>query len=229
MPNPSEIPPTIQISPYISHSEQRIIRDLKSRRNARVHDRDQVNLIIKSMQEFGWTIPVLVDENDVVLAGYGRVMAAKEMGLESAPVMVARGWSEAQKKAYMLADNQIAARAGWDMALLRIEMDELQLMDFDLDLIGFEKRELTNLMTIGSLEKPVGSLREQFGLPPFSILDARSGWWQDRKRSWLALGIQSELGRGDNALRFSDTILQPDAKKRAQKTSRSVAATSPSL
>ena len=214
---------------HISQSETRPIRELKFRRNARLHDRDQVILITKSMREFGWTNPILIDENNVVLAGYGRVEAAKEMQLEVAPVIVAKGWSEAQKKAYMLADNQIAARAGWDMALLKLEMDELQLLDFDLDLIGFPDRELKNLFTIGSLEKPVGSLREQFGLPPFSILDARSGWWQDRRRSWLALGIKSELGRGDNALRFSDTILQPDPKKRAQKLSRSVPPPSPPL
>jgi ParB-like chromosome segregation protein Spo0J len=213
----------------ISHVETRQIRDLKFRRNARLHDRDQVSLIANSMKQFGWTNPVLIDEDNTVLAGYGRVEAAKEMQLEVAPVIVARGWSEAQKKAYMLADNQIALRAGWDMGLLKLEMDELKLMDFELDLIGFPDQELKNLFTIGSLEKPVGSLKEQFGLPPFSILDARSGWWQDRRRSWLALGIKSELGRGDNALRFSETILQPDAKKRAQKLSRSVPPPPPPL
>lgn len=219
----------IPLPEHISPTEKRSISELKFRRNARLHDRDQIALIAKSMRQFGWTNPILIDEDNTVLAGYGRVEAAKEMQLEIAPVIVARGWSEAQKKAYMLADNQIAARAGWDMALLRLEMDELKLMDFELDLIGFPVGELKNLFSIGSLEKPVGSLREQFGLPPFSILDARSGWWQDRRRSWLALGIKSELGRGDNALRFSDTILQPDAKKRAQKTSPRVPAPPPPL
>jgi ParB-like chromosome segregation protein Spo0J len=213
------MPEEIAKSAPISHSETRTIRQLKYRRNARLHDRDQITLIARSIQRFGWTTPVLVDENDVVLAGYGRIAGAKELGWTDVPVMVARGWSDEEKRAYMLADNQIAARAGWDMSLLKLEMDDLKLLDFDLELIGFPKVELKNLFSIGSLEKPVGSLREQFGLPPFSILDARSGWWQDRRRRWLALGIKSELGRGDNALRFSDTILQPDAKKRARKTS----------
>lgn len=213
----------------IAHQQTRLISELKQRRNARVHDRDQMNLIVASMREFGWTIPVLVDETDTILAGYGRVQAATEMGLESVPVVVATGWTDAQKKAYMLADNQIAARAGWDMNLLRLEMDDLKLIDFNLELIGFGRQEMVNLFSTGRLDRPVVPLREQFGLPPFSILDARAGWWQTRRRSWLALGIQSELGRGDNALRFSDTILQPDAKKRAQKSSRSVPATSPPL
>src|SRR5580692_5565568 len=126
------------LKPSIAHSEQRTIAQLKFRRNARRHDRAQLDLISRSMVEFGWTTPVLVDEDDTILAGYGRVEAAKDLGLTHAPVMVARGWSEAQKKAYMLADNQIALRAGWDEAILKLELDELQLMDFNISLIGFE-------------------------------------------------------------------------------------------
>jgi ParB-like chromosome segregation protein Spo0J len=208
----------------VNHSDTRKIELLKGRRNARSHSPEQVNLIAASMREFGWTTPVLIDENDVVLAGYGRIEAAKLMGLDEAPVLIARGWTEAQKKAYMLADNQIAIRAGWDEELLKLEMDDLKLMDFDLSLIGFPDLNLVSLLETGKLDRPVKSLRERFILPPFSILDARSGWWQDRRRAWLALGIQSELGRGDNALRFSSTILQPDPAKRTQrmteKTSR---------
>jgi ParB-like chromosome segregation protein Spo0J len=207
-----------QLKPSIAHAELREIDSLKSRRNARRHDKRQLNLICKSMTEFGWTTPVLIDEESVVLAGYGRVEAARILGLTHAPVMVARGWSEAQKKAYMLADNQIALQAGWDEAILRLELEELQLMQFDVELIGFPNHELTNLRNFGSLERPVGNLRDQFVLPPFSILDSKQGWWQERRRAWLALGIQSELGRGDNVLRYSDTIRQPDPAKRAKET-----------
>jgi hypothetical protein len=166
------------------------------------------------MVEFGWTTPVLIDEEDTILAGYGRVEAAKDLGLTHGPVIVARGWSEAQKKAYMLADNQIALQAGWDEAILQLELQELQLMDFDLGLIGFEPRELANLQSFGTLERPVGNLRDQFVLPPFSVIDSKQGWWQERRRAWIALGIQSELGRGDNVLRYSDTIRNPDPAKR---------------
>ena len=202
------------LKPSIAHSETRTIASLKFRRNARRHDRAQLDLISRSMVEFGWTTPVLVDEDDTILAGYGRVEAAKDLGLTHAPVMVARGWSEAQKKAYMLADNQIALRAGWDEAILKLELDELQLMDFNISLIGFEPMALGNLQTFGQLERPVGNLRDQFVLPPFSIIDSKQGWWQERRRAWIALGIQSELGRGDNVLKYSDTIRNPDPAKR---------------
>jgi ParB-like nuclease domain len=202
------------LKPSIAHSETRTIGSLKFRRNARRHDRAQLDLIKRSMVEFGWTTPVLIDEDDVILAGYGRVEAAKDLGLTQAPVIVARGWSEAQKKAYMLADNQIALQAGWDEAILKLELDELGLMEFDLTLIGFEQRELANLQSFGQLERPVGNLRDQFVLPPFSIIDSKQGWWQERRRAWIALGIQSELGRGDNVLKYSDTIRNPDPAKR---------------
>lgn len=209
-----------KISP-ISHAEMREIASLKSRRNARSHDQRQIAQLAKSMVEFGWTNPVLIDEFDTILAGYGRVEAAQSLGIAAAPVLVARGWSDAQKRAYMLADNQIALQAGWDEDLLRLELEELKLLDFDLSLIGFPEKDLSNLFSLGTFEPPIGSLTADFILPPFSVLDARSGWWQSRKRAWLALGLQSELGRVDNALRFSDTILEPDRKKRNSKVSHS--------
>ena len=124
-------PNDLLITKTISHSELRDIGALKFRRNARVHVAQQIALIRRAMEEFGWTTPVLIDEDDVVIAGYGRIEAARELGLSQAPVVVARGWSEAQKKAYMLADNQIALAAGWDEEILKLELDELELMQFD--------------------------------------------------------------------------------------------------
>jgi hypothetical protein len=200
----------------ISHQEMREISSLNSRRNARVHSPGQIALIAKSLQRFGWVTPVLIDEDHTVLAGYGRILAAKEIGLSAVPVLVAHGWSDAEKRAYMLADNQIALQAGWDEELLALELNDLKLVDFPIDEIGFDLSDIKNLDDFGSLTRPVGNLRDQFILPPFSVLDTRVGWWQDRKRAWLALGIQSELGRGTNALRYSSTILEPDPKKRLQ-------------
>jgi hypothetical protein len=199
----------------ISHSDFRDIGNLRNRRNARTHSPNQINLIAGSLKRFGWVTPILVDEEDVVLAGYGRVEAAKSLGFARVPVMVARGWSDAEKRAYMLADNQIALKAGWDEELLKLEMDDLRLMDFDLNLLGFDAIEVRSMDETGRLQRPVGNLSEKFILPPFSVLDARQGWWQERKRAWLALGIRSEIGRGDNALRYSQTILEPDRAKRA--------------
>ena len=220
---PSRVNPNdLLITKTISHSELRDIGALKFRRNARVHVAQQVALIRRAMEEFGWTTPVLIDEDNVVIAGYGRIEAARELGLSQAPVVVARGWSEAQKKAYMLADNQIALAAGWDEEILKLELDELELMQFDMTLLGFDARELKNMGDFGALERPVGNLADSFIIPPFSILDSKTGWWQQRKRAWLELGIQSELGRGDNMLRFSETILTPDPKKRKQKSTSKV-------
>lgn len=212
--------PDFQVNNHIRHAEYRKIEELKFRRNARRHDPKQLDLIAGSLKRFGWVTPVLVDEDHTVLAGYGRVEAARIVGIDTVPVIVASGWTDVEKRAYMLADNQIALRAGWDEELLKLELDDLRFLEFDIDLLGFEPMEIKNLSETGRLERPVGDLKEKFILPPFSVLDARSGWWQDRKRAWLALGIRSEIGRGDNALRYSDTILQPDPAKRAKMNKR---------
>jgi DNA modification methylase len=114
-------------------------------RNARTHSDAQVAQIAASIREWGWTTPVLVDEDDTIIAGHGRVMAARLLGLTEAPIMVARGWSAAQKRAYALADNKLGENAGWDRELLRLEVADLAALGFDLPLIGFSDEELTAL------------------------------------------------------------------------------------
>ena len=94
-------------------------RLVPSARNARTHSDAQVAQIAASIREWGWTVPVLVDEDGNLIAGHGRVLAARLLGLAEVPVVVARGWSDAKKRAYMLADNKLALNAGWDEALLR--------------------------------------------------------------------------------------------------------------
>ena len=115
-------------------------------RNARTHSDAQVAQLAASIKEWGWTTPVLVDEGGSIIAGHGRVMAARKLGLTDVPVMVASGWSEAQKKAYVLADNQLALNAGWDMDLLKVEVGDLDLEGFDLSLIGFDDKLLGDLL-----------------------------------------------------------------------------------
>jgi DNA modification methylase len=115
-------------------------------RNARTHSDAQVAQIAASIREWGWTTPVLVDEAGGIIAGHGRVMAARTLGIADVPVMVARGWSEAQKKAYVLADNKLALNAGWDEALLRVELEDLKFEGFDLGLTGFADLELAALL-----------------------------------------------------------------------------------
>ena len=170
--------------------------------NARTHSPAQIDQIAASIREFGFTAPVLLDETDGIIAGHGRVLALKKLGIADVPCMAARGWSVAQKRAYILADNKITLNAGWDDDLLRVELADLQAMDFDLDLTGFSDAEWGALLTDehGSGRSGAGSLAEKFMIAPFSVLNAREGWWQDRKRAWLSLGIQSELGRGDTAV-----------------------------
>jgi len=127
--------------------ERRAVADLiPYARNARTHSDAQVAQIAASVVEWGWTTPVLVDEAGGIIAGHGRVLAARKLGLADVPVMVASGWSEAQKKAYVLADNQLALNAGWDIDLLKIELGDLSAAGFDLDLIGFDDKLLADLL-----------------------------------------------------------------------------------
>ena len=115
-------------------------------RNARTHSPEQVDQIAASIREWGWTVPVLVDEDGTLIAGHGRVMAAKKLGIGEVPVMVAAGWSEAQKRAYVLADNKLALNAGWDNDLLKVELEGLKELDFNLDLTGFGGDELSKIL-----------------------------------------------------------------------------------
>ena len=106
--------------------------------NARTHSAEQVEQIVASITEFGRTNPVLIDEAGSIIAGHGRVMAAQKMGMEDVPCIVLSGLTEAQRRAYILADNKLALNAGWDDELLRIELEALKDLDFDLDLTGFD-------------------------------------------------------------------------------------------
>ena len=114
-------------------------------RNARTHSDEQVGQIAASIKEWGWTTPVLVDEDGGIIAGHGRTMAAKRLGMREVPVMVARGWSDAKKRAYVLADNKLAINAGWDDSMLALELKELGELGFDLDLTGFSLDEINAL------------------------------------------------------------------------------------
>lgn len=114
-------------------------------RNARTHSPAQVAAIAASIREWGWTVPVLVDEAGGIIAGHGRILAAQKLGITEVPVMVANGWTEAQKRAYVIADNKLALNAGWDDELLKLELGDLRELDFDLSLTGFSDEELAEL------------------------------------------------------------------------------------
>ena len=119
-------------------------------RNARTHSGEQINQIVASIREWGWTNPILIDEDGTIIAGHGRVLAAEQMGLVEVPAMVARGWTDAQKRAYVIADNKLAENAGWDEALLKSEFGAITNAGFDLSLIGFAEVDISRIMAKGS-------------------------------------------------------------------------------
>ena len=116
--------------------------------NARTHNKEQILKLRSSLREFGFVNPVIIDREYNVLAGHGRIMAAKEEGIAEVPCVYADHLTEAQKKAYILADNRMALDAGWDEELLSVEIQELQELGFDLSLTGFDEKELTDLLGV---------------------------------------------------------------------------------
>ena len=113
--------------------------------NARTHSPEQVMKIRSSLREFGFINPVIIDADKNVIAGHGRLMAAKEEGIEEVPCVLVDYLTEAQKKAYILADNRLAMDAGWDEQLLKIEIESLQAEAFDVSLAGFDEKEIADL------------------------------------------------------------------------------------
>lgn len=126
---------------------------IPSARNARTHSAAQIGQIASSMTRFGWTMPVLADEAGNLIAGHGRVLAARELGWTEAPVMVAAGWSATQKRAYMLADNKLALNAAWDIQTLRAEVLALIGGGTDVAALGFSTLDVKSLASFGALAK----------------------------------------------------------------------------
>ena len=134
-----------KVNPADKVERWKIERLVPYARNARTHSDEQVAQIAASIREWGWTTPVLVDEDGGIIAGHGRTLAAQRLQMTEVPVMVARGWSDAKKRAYILADNKLALNAGWENELLNLELLELKELDFDLELIGFSADEIAAL------------------------------------------------------------------------------------
>jgi hypothetical protein len=120
--------------------------------NSRLHSEAQIEQIVESMQEWGFTNPVLIDPEGEIIAGHGRVRAAQRLELPECPVIVAQGWTETQKRAYVIADNKIALNASWDQARLAGELEALAATDFELELVGFSAQEMIDLSA--ALEPP---------------------------------------------------------------------------
>ena len=172
-------------------------------RNARTHSDEQISQLAASIKEWGWTTPVLVDEQGGIIAGHGRTLAAQRLQMTEVPVMVAKGWSDAKKRAYVLADNKLAINAGWDNEMLRLELGELQGMEFDLDLTGFTAEEIAAFQFDDDAEAEMPELRdgekEPFQQKTFTLHDD-TGLNENTNGNALAL-ICSEWLEGRNGRR----------------------------
>ncbi len=118
-------------------------------RNSRTHSDDQVAQIAASIKEFGWTNPILIDGKSGIIAGHGRLLAARKLGMKEVPVIQLSGMTDTQKRACIIADNKLALNAGWDDELLRLELEELNVEEFKMELLGFDANELNIAMGLG--------------------------------------------------------------------------------
>lgn len=115
-------------------------------RNSRTHSDAQVAQISASIKEFGFTNPVLIDEDGGIIAGHGRILAARKLNIDEVPTITLEGLTKTQRQAYVIADNKLALNAGWDEELLKVEIEELQGDGFDIELLGFDTDELLLVM-----------------------------------------------------------------------------------
>lgn len=115
-------------------------------RNVKTHGAEQIALLADGIQEFGWTMPVLVDEAGVLIAGHGRILAARKLGLTEVPVMIAAGWTEAQTRAYRIADNKLPEKSEWDVEALTAELTFLDGATIDSTVTGFDAAEIKVLI-----------------------------------------------------------------------------------
>lgn len=149
-------------------------------RNARTHSKKQIDQIMRSIEKFGFTNPVLIDGDDRIIAGHGRVAAAKKLGMMSVPVLRLDGLSEADRRAYIIADNRLAELAGWDRELLGLELGDLGKLvpDLDLEITGFDIAEIEALLNEGANRKEaseeIESLTPGHLLSPGEVISGNS-------------------------------------------------------
>ncbi len=136
--------------------------------NARTHSPEQINKLRASLREFGFVSPAIIDKNFNILVGHGRISAAKAEGYKEVPCVFVEHMTDAQKKAYILADNRTALDAGWDEELLKLEIEDLQGMGFDVSLTGFDADELESLLRIDDVQEDDFDVDEELEKPVFS-------------------------------------------------------------
>lgn len=147
-------------------------------RNSRTHSPEQVAQIAASIKEWGFTTPILIDETGSIIAGHGRLLAAQKLGMQEVPVIIADGWTDAQKRAYVIADNKLAMNAGWDDEMLRLEFAELEGLGFDLELTGFGLDEINGMQFDDECSSELPTLKtgdkEPFQQKTFTLHDEQA-------------------------------------------------------
>jgi len=172
------------------------LKQLERYKNNPRFNEQAVDAVANSIKTFGWKVPIVVDKNYVIVAGDTRYQAAQKLGLKEVPCIIASDLNEEQIRGFRLADNKVGELAEWDFAKLEEELMTIQNIDmseFEFDMSMFEEE-------LDDVEKETKQkINDEFLVPPFSIFDTRQGYWQDRKRAWKNLGLDSGAGR-DEAL-----------------------------
>nr|DAF40828.1 MAG TPA: Putative modification methylase [Caudoviricetes sp.] len=172
--------------------------------NAKLHPKEQIDQIKKSIKEFGNNDPIAIDENNVIIEGHGRFLALKELGYDEVEIIRLSHMTDEQKKAYILAHNKLTMNSGFDIDVLELELDDI--VSIDMSDFGFEFDDDYKTTEQKLKENDYsGSLVDDFIIMPQSIFDTRQGVWQNRKKEWLELGITSEIGREENMI-FSKSL-----------------------
>ena len=160
--------------------------------NARTHSAEQILKLRSSLREFGFVNPIIIDREFNVIAGHGRLMAAKEEGIEEVPCVFVDYLTDAQKKAYILADNRMAMDAGWDDELLKIEMEELQNLGYDLEFTGFDEKELADLFGMNDKEVKEDEFDLTAALEKASFVERGDVWFVGKHKLMCGDATSSE-------------------------------------
>lgn len=158
-----------------------------------------VSHVAESIERFGFASPIIARTGGEVIAGHTRLLAAQQLGLDRVPVRY-MDLDPVDAKLLALADNKVAEIADWDDEALERILSELRADGVDLDGLGWTDDELAEILNEDIEVVTPPSIRDVFGIPPFSVLDSRQGYWLDRKKEWLSIGIQSEIGRDEGTL-----------------------------
>lgn len=181
--------------------EMEIEKVIPYENNPRKND-EAVDKVALSISAFGFKVPIVLDANNVVVTGHTRLKAAKKLGIKTVPVIKADDLTDEQIKAFRLADNKVTELATWDFDKLEQELKQLDSMELDFEMSDFGFDDILEDEEPNDVEH--STLTDKFIVPPFSILDTRQGYWQDRKKAWKDLGLKSDLGRNDNLSNAQD-------------------------